>query len=498
MTGSARPVEGVTQRTLFLNPPSFDGFDGGAGARYQARREIRSFWYPTWLAQPAALLGDMGKLVDAPADGLDLEAVAAQARGFDLVIIHTSTPSFANDVRVAARLKEEKAGLRVGLCGAHVAVLPEQSLRVAPAIDFVCGKEFDYTIAEVAQGRPLRDVRGLSYRAPAGQIVTNEPRPLIEDMDALPSVIDVYARDLTVERYAIGYLEHPYVSLYTGRGCPARCTFCLWPQTVGGHRYRTRSPGVVLEEMARAKALFPQVREFFFDDDTFTADPRRCEEIARGLGRLGITWSCNARANVPRDTLKVMKENGLRLLLVGYESGNEQVLINIKKGVKKSRMLEFARDVKDLGIVTHGTFIVGLPGETRETIEETIRFACEVDPETIQVSLAAPYPGTYLWEQALREGWLDPTANEAAVALERGERLPHVEDRGFQLAALGYPELPREEIARALSTFYRRFYMRWRPLRRIVGEMLADRRVFARRLREGGEFMSFLASRKGA
>lgn len=486
------------KRTLFLNPPSFDGFDGGAGARYQARREIRSFWYPTWLAQPAALVGESGRLVDAPARGLDLEQTVAIARGFDLAVLHTSTPSFASDVKVAERLKAERPGLLVGLCGAHVAVLPEQSLRVGQAIDFVCHKEFDHTLLEVAQGRPLSEVKGLSWRRPDGSIAHNDPRPLIEDMDALPSVLDVYARDLRVEDYAIGYLKHPYVSLYTGRGCPARCTFCLWPQTVGGHTYRTRSPGVVIAEMERARALFPQVQEFFFDDDTFTADTKRCEEIARGLGRLGITWSCNARANVPYETLKVMKDNGLRLLLVGYESGNEQVLINIKKGVKKSRMLQFARDVKDLGIVTHGTFIVGLPGETRDTIEETIRFACEIEPETLQVSLAAPYPGTFLWEQALREGWLSPEANDAAVALERGERLPHVEDKGFQMATLGYQGLSRDEIARSLEVFYRRFYLRWRPIRRILGEMARDRRVLTRRVREGYEFMSFMLSRKGA
>ena len=148
-------------------------------------------------------------------------------------------------------------------------------------------------------------------------------RPVLEDMDRLPFVTPVYKRDLTVENYAIGYLRHPYVSLYTGRGCRSKCTFCLWPQTVGGQRYRTRSVGHVAEEMAQAVRLFPQVREFFFDDDTFTDDLPRAEAIARRLGPLGITWSVNAKANVPHATLKVLKDNGLRLLLVGYESGSQ-------------------------------------------------------------------------------------------------------------------------------------------------------------------------------
>ena len=225
-------------------------------------------------------------------------------------------------------------------------------------------------------------------------------------MDLLPSVVDVYKRDLVIEDYFIGYLKHPYVSLYTGRGCKSRCTFCLWPQTIGGHHYRTRRPEIVAEEIAKAKAYFPQVKEFFFDDDTFTDDLPRAEAIARLLGRLGVTWSCNAKANVPYKTLKVMKDNGLRLLLVGYETGSQQILFNIKKGMRVEFARRFTADCHKLGITIHGTFIVGLPGETHETIEETIQFAQEINPHTIQVSLAAAYPGTALHHQASENGWL--------------------------------------------------------------------------------------------
>src|SRR6202023_662791 len=198
------------------------------------------------------------------------------------------------------------------------------------------------------------------------------------------TVIDVYKRDLTIENYFIGYLQHPYVSLYTGRGCRSKCTFCLWPQTLGGHLYRVRSADSVEAEMALAKQHFPQVREFFFDDDTFTDNLPRAEEIARRLGRLGITWSCNAKANVPYATLKVMKDNGLRLLLVGYESGDDVILRNVKKGLKTDIARRFTADCRKLGIVIHGTFILGLPGETPETIRKTIAFAKEINPHTIQ------------------------------------------------------------------------------------------------------------------
>ena len=306
-------------KTLFLNPPSYEGFDGGAGARYQARREIKSFWYPTWLAQPAAMVPG-SRLIDAPPDNLTVEQVAPLAKDYELAVLHTSTPSFPNDAKFAAHLKEVNPKIMIGMVGAHVGVLPLQSMNAAPAVDWVALGEFDYTCAEVAQRVPLKDVGGIAYRD-GGRVVFNPPRPTIENMDDLPTVVDVYKRDLTIENYFIGYLQHPYVSLYTGRGCRSKCTFCLWPQTLGGHRYRVRSAANVAEEMALAKKLFPQVREFFFDDDTFTDDLPRAEEIARRLGKLGITWSCNAKANVPRKTLEIMKDNGLRLLLVGYESG---------------------------------------------------------------------------------------------------------------------------------------------------------------------------------
>jgi len=471
-------------RTLFLNPPSYAGFDGGAGARYQAKREIRSYWYPTWLAQPAALVPD-SLLVDAPPAGKTLADVVPLAAGHELAVLYTSSPTFDGDVKAAEALKAANPSLLVGLAGPKVAVEPGPSLLASPAIDFVAREEFDYTIAEVAEGRPLPGVAGLSYRGRDGQPVHNPDRPILEDMDRLPSVVPVYKRDLRIEDYFIGYLLHPYVSLYTGRGCRSRCTFCLWPQTVGGHRYRTRSVASVLAEAAQAKELFPQMKELFFDDDTFTDDRQRTEEIARGLGRLGVTWSCNAKANVPRETLQVMRDNGLRLLLVGYESGNQQILINIKKGLRVERARRFAADCRDLGITVHGTFIIGLPGETRETIQETIRFAREVNPHTIQVSVAAPYPGTELYRQAIENGWL-PADDEGATL---------VSGNGTQLAALSYPDLGHTEILDSVDALYKRFYFRASKIAEMSAEMIRSPQMAARRLREGREFVQFLAHR---
>ena len=470
-------------KTLFLQPPSFDGFDGGAGSRYQAKREIKSFWYPTWLAQPAALVPG-SKLIDSPPARISLETVTAAAREHDLVVMHTSTPSFASDVKVAAALKAAKPSLKIGMVGAKVAVQPRESMEAsAGVIDFVARNEFDFTIKEVAEDRPWAGITGITWRDPNGALVHNPERATLEDMDSLPFVTDVYKRDLHIEDYFIGYLLHPYVSFYTGRGCKSHCTFCLWPQTVGGHRYRVRSPQNVAAEIAQCMKMFPQVREYFFDDDTFTDDLPRAEAIARELGKLGVTWSCNAKANVPRDTLKVLKDNGLRLLLVGYESGNQQILYNIKKGMRIDVARRFTKDCHELGIKIHGTFILGLPGESQETIQETIKFATDINPHTIQVSLAAPYPGTFLYKQAMENGWLDVKNAEL------------IDDHGIQIAPLTYPHLAHTEIFDNVETFYKKFYFRAPKIASIVGEMVTSRQMMVRRLREGVEFFQFLRDR---
>jgi len=150
-------------KTLFLQAPSFEGFDGGAGSRYQAKREIKSFWFPTWLAQPAALVPN-SRVLDAPADALTVEQCRAIARGFDLVIMHTSTPSFPTDAKFAELLKQDSPNIKIGLVGAKAMVDPEGSLQATDALDFVCREEFDYTCKEIAAGLPLQDVRGVSYR----------------------------------------------------------------------------------------------------------------------------------------------------------------------------------------------------------------------------------------------------------------------------------------------------------------------------------------------
>ena len=470
-----------SMKTLFLNPPSFRGYDGGAGSRYQARREIRSFWYPTWLAQAAALVEE-SRVVDAPADDLSPADVMRIARDYELIVVYTSTGSFANDSTTALLIKKTNPDALIAFVGPHVTVLPEESLRQARAVDFVVRKEFDISIQRIAGGEHFSKVDGVSWRD--GDTVRHNPDPpVIADLDALPFVVDVYRRDLTIENYYIGYLWHPYLSLYAGRGCSSRCTFCLWPQTISGHEYRVRSPRSVQSELARAMDYFPQVQEYFIDDDTFTADPERAASIAKLISDLGITWSTSSRVNASHETLKALKDSGLRLLMVGFESGSDAILRNARKGADTDMARRFMGDCRSLGIAVHGTFMLGLPGETSETIRESITFAREIAPDTIQVSIATPYPGTQLYRQAMENGWL----GESGI-LSRD---------GAQTCALSYDGLSSQEVLDSVDTFYKRFYFRPRVLFDMGRQMLADPAVRKRRMREGREFISFLR-RKGS
>ncbi len=471
-------------RTLLLNPPSFENFDGGAGSRWPVTREVTSFWYPVWLAYPAAMIPE-SRLLDTGPHGIGWDETLRIARDFDFVAVFTSTPGFANDLRLAQALKDQRPDCRVAFVGPQVSVQPEETLRACPAIDFVVRREFDHALADFARGRPLADIPSVSYRR-NGSVGHTPQAPELGtgDLDALPFVTPIYKRDLDHRRYNVPFLLHPYVSFYTERGCPALCTFCLWPQTFSGHGWRVRSPRSVAEEVELAYRLFPDLKEIFFDDDTFTYRRQRVLEVCGALKPLGRTWSCTARVTADYETLKAMREAGCRLLIVGFESGDEQILKNIKKGAGLAAARRFVRWCKELGLVIHGDFILGLPGETRETIEQSIRFACELDVETIQVSIAHAYPGTDLYEHL--------KSNQLFLGTDL------VNAAGHQAVNFSYAGLPAGEIHAAVERFYKRYYFRPRVITRILRRALWDGAERRRLAREAWDFLRWLRSRRPA
>ena len=466
-------------RTLFLNPPSFEGFDGGASSRWPASREIESYWYPVWLCYPAGMLPD-SKVVDAPPHGISLEQTVAMAPDFELLVLFTSTPGFDVDVKIASMMKDSNPKLKVAFVGPPVTIEPDKVLENT-AIDFIVRREFDYQIADYAKGKPIEDLPGVSYRK-NGSIVHNPEGPAIENLDELPWVTKVYQRDLDVTRYNVPFLLNPFISFYTTRGCPAMCTFCLWPQTHSGHRWRLRSTDDVANEVRFAVEAFPQIKEIFFDDDTFNYQKARTIELCRKLKPLKFTWSCTSRVTTDYDTLKAMKEAGCRLLIVGYESGDQQILKNIKKGATIEMAERFTANCKKLGLIIHGDFIIGLPGETPASIRKTIDFAKRLDTETIQVSIGHAYPGTEFYDYVKKNDLItiDSMTDEG----------------GHQLPNIVYPGLDRADLVNAVEQFYGEYYFRprviWRVVRKAVFNSAERRRLY----KEAREYMALRSKRK--
>ena len=422
------------------------------------------------------------RVLDAPPHKVSIDQTVALASDYELLVLFTSTPGFHVDVKIAEMMKDLNPKLKVVFVGPHVTVKPEESLRASTAIDFVVKKEFDYQIRDFAHGKPVEELPGVVFRKNGGFQHNPESAP-IENLDALPWVTKVYERDLDFRRYNVPFLLNPYISFYTTRGCPAQCTFCLWPQTHSGHRWRLRSSDDVVNECRYALERFPGLKEIFFDDDTFNYQKARTLDLCSKLKDLKFTWSCTSRVTTDYDTLKAMKEAGCRLLIVGYESGDGQILKNIKKGATIDMARRFTANCKKLGLTIHGDFIVGLPGETRETIRKSIDFAKELDVQTIQVSIGHPFPGTEFYDHVKKNGLI--TIDEKMT-----------DDAGHQLPNYQYPGLDRAELVDWVERFYGEFYFRPKVAMRLVGKAMFDNSERRRLFKEAREYLSLRAKRK--
>jgi hopanoid biosynthesis associated radical SAM protein HpnJ len=422
------------------------------------------------------------KVLDAPPHKVSIEQTVAMAKDFELLVLFTSTPGFNVDVKMAGMMKDANPKLRVAFVGPPVTVEPEKCLREGRSIDFVIRREFDYQVADYAKGKPFEELPGVSYRKNGG-FVHNPEAPMIENLDALPWVTKVYKRDLDVTRYNVPFLLNPFISFYTTRGCPAMCTFCLWPQTHSGHRWRLRSSDDVASEVRYALEQFPNIKEIFFDDDTFNYRKERTLDLCSKLKPLKFTWSCTSRVTTDYDTLKAMKDAGCRLLIVGYESGDPQILKNIKKGATIEMAERFTANCKKLGLVIHGDFIIGLPGETHETVRKTIDYAKRLDTETIQVSIAAPYPGTEFYAGLEKNNLISINGTMA-------------DETGHQLPNFSYDGLTQADLMEWVERFYKEYFFRPRVAWRIVRKAMFDGHERKRLYKEAREYMSLRVKRR--
>jgi len=451
----------TTMKIVALNPPFLANFS--RDSRSPAVAKSGTLYYPMWLAYATGYLEKHGHevlLLDAAAIDMPREEVVAKISSFkpDLLFSSTSTPSIYNDIEVAVEVKKACSCFTV-LVGVHVSALPLESLAINTAIDAVAFGEFDATLVELAEklshGRTdtsLQTIAGLAFRTSSGECIKNQTRPFIEDLDVFPSVAEVYKKHLDITPYFYGHSLHPLIVLMTGRGCPFHCTYCVVPQVLQGHRYRQRSIESIVEEFRYIRKNFPGVKEIMIEDDTLTTNKKRCVQLSQALIDENLThipWSANSRADVDYETMRIMRKAGCRLFCVGVESGNQQILDNIKKGTKIPIIERFMKDAKRAGIMIHGCFMVGNRGESRETLEETLRFAKKLNPDTAQFFPIMVYPGTSDFSYYQEKGWI--------VSQNFRE---WITPKGLHSSTISNPDLPHDELVRFCDRARKEFYFR--------------------------------------
>jgi len=442
-------------KVYMLNPPYIPHF--GRGMRWQDTGRAGTLYYPIWLSYATAVVEQEyeTRLVDAPAWNWSRGDVIEDVKRFkpDLIVMDSSFPSLKNDIEVAEEIKRN-CEAKIVLVGPPASQFPDEILS-SDGIDIVARWEYDFTVRDIAkaleENRDFKDIKGISYKE-NGKIIHNPNREFTtsEDLDRIPFVSKVYKKHLNIRDYYLSSSFYPEVQIFTGRGCPYLCTFCSWTQTLMGRKYRVRSISNVLDELEWIQENLPEVKEVFFEDDTFTINKKRVLEFCREYRKRGldITWACNARADLDYETMKEMRRANCRLLIVGYESGSDEILRNIKKGITVEQIRRFAKDARRAGLLVHGDFIIGLPGETKETIELTRKLIKETKPDILQVSVASPFPGTEFYKWCEENGYLlinDP--NE------------YLDGQGHQKAIISYPWLTAEEIVQKVDSILREYYL---------------------------------------
>ena len=442
-------------KVYMLNPPYIPHF--GRGMRWQDTGRAGTLYYPIWLSYATAVVEQEyeTRLVDAPAWNWGREDVIEDVKRFkpDLIVMDSSFPSLKNDIEVAEELKKN-CEAEIVLVGPPASQFPDEILS-SDGIDIVARWEYDFTVRDIAkaleENRDFKEIKGISYKE-NGKIIHNPNREFTtsEDLDKIPFVSKVYKKHLNIRDYYLSSSLYPEVQIFTGRGCPYLCTFCSWTQTLMGRKYRVRSISNVLDELEWIQENLPEVKEVFFEDDTFTINKKRVLEFCKEYRKrnLDITWACNARADLDYETMKEVRKANCRLLIVGYESGSDEILRNIKKGITVEQIRRFAKDARKAGLLVHGDFIIGLPGETRETIELTRKLIKETKPDILQVSVASPFPGTEFYEWCKENGYLlinDP--NE------------YLDEQGHQKAVISYPWLTAEEIVQKVDSILKGYYL---------------------------------------
>jgi radical SAM superfamily enzyme YgiQ (UPF0313 family) len=444
-------------KTLMLNPPYVDDFC--RSARWAAKSRGRVQRHPDWMLIAAAVLEKAGctvKFIDGAALNLKRDVVQKELDDFrpELTVVHTTTPSIYNDISYA-QLAKKRTGCTTVLIGPHVTAVPDNTFEIASeGVDIIARGEYDYTLRDIAAGKEMGALDGISYKR-NGEVVHNRQRDYL-DVNELPFPAWHHVKP---EWYRDGGKRFPFLTLISGRGCIGKCTFCRDVPVMYGRKPRLRDPQLVIDEIEYDLGLFPYLQEIMFETDTFSMSPSHvrgiCEEILkRGLK---ITWSCNVRVDIDLKLLPLMKRAGCRMLMVGFEFGTQEALDAVKKGVLLEQSKAFAHAAHKRGFTIHGCFMFGAPGETREMARTTADFAKSLPLDTVQFSGICVYPGTEMYTWAKEKGYLIPDDWKEWVSREYE-----------QATLLSYPQLSREEIDAFIDRGLKEFYFRPRQVLRML------------------------------
>jgi anaerobic magnesium-protoporphyrin IX monomethyl ester cyclase len=467
------------QKVAFINPPYFPRYS--RSQRSPGVIKSGTMYYPYWLAHCAAVLDSKGHdiyLYDCPAANTSLEALLTELKEYQpkLCVLESSTASSKNDLEVAAKIRELLPDSLICMVGTHATALWKEMIESAPHLDFVAIGEYDYIILDLLEAIGLqpkdsskdywKQIAGLGFRNSEGKADRGPVRPPIENVDELPWIAPIYKRFLKTENYYFSLASYPMVMLIGGRGCVAKCTYCVYPQVMHGHHYRTRTPRSIVGEMKWIQENLPEVKEIVFEDDTFTGDREFAREVAQLVSEMKVhlPWFANVRTNVDKETLGLMKKAGFRCCATGFESGDDVLLKNMWKGQTVKGQKIFVEDCKALGILVHGCFMFGFPGETQETMKKTLQLAIDLSPDSAQFYPVMPFPGTtyYIW--AKQNGYLATDKFENWVNHEGGHR-----------CVLNLPGLSAEQIEKFCEKAYLKFYFRpkyiWFKLKQAFGSI---------------------------
>lgn len=477
-------------KVLLINPPFLDKYS--KSSRSPAVTKSGTIYFPLWLSYAAGVLDKAGyelKIIDAPAKCLTKEECMKQIKDFNpgLVVIDTSTPSINNDLAYTKEIKNNIPGVKTVLVGTHVTACVKEILpKEQDYVDFIARHEYDYTVPELLKALEgiikIEDVKGISYCV-NGELKENPDREYIHNLDDLPFVAEVYKKYLDIRDYFYAHVSYPTVSIFSSRGCPSRCFYCMYSQVMFGKKYRKRSAQNLFEEVQYIIKEFPEVKEILIDDDNFAVDQENVQEFCKLMidNKIKLKWVVQCRVTLKYETMVLMKKAGCRLVVVGYESGNQKVLDGMHKGITLEMSRTFNEAAKKAHMRVHGCFMVGNPGETKETMMDTLRFAKSLRMDTVQFFPLIVYPGTEAWQWAQENNYIVAKSYDEWLTKE-----------GMHNCVLSTPEVSNQELVDFCNYARKKFYLRPKYIFMKIGECLTSKDDFVRTFKSFKTFKKYL------